>query len=177
MNSAFQPPAYAYVPGCHPHPVSDPAGHSRRVTQAPLAPLAEEGLDDQPVFPEGIELFNRGYYWEAHESWERLWHAAGRAGALADFLKGLIKLAAAGVKAREGNEAGVIRHARRAAELLRSVAPRETAGRRLFSGVDLDPLIRCADDLAVRPVIDTTPSVAGLPVLGIQILLREDDFH
>ena len=49
------------------------------------------------------DLLNHGFYWEAHEAWETLWHAAGRKGEIADFLKGLIKLAAAAVKAREGN--------------------------------------------------------------------------
>ena len=45
--------------------------------------------------------------------------AEGRTGKVADILKGLIKLAAAGVKAREGKPAGVRRHARRAEELFR----------------------------------------------------------
>ena len=47
-----------------------------------------------------------------------IWHAAGRKGPLADLLKGLIHLAAAGVKAREGIANGVARHARRAARTL-----------------------------------------------------------
>ena len=34
------------------------------------------------------QLFNAGYYWEAHEVWEGLWHAYGRRGATADVLKG-----------------------------------------------------------------------------------------
>ncbi|TGQ49534.1 DUF309 domain-containing protein, partial [Mesorhizobium sp. M1C.F.Ca.ET.210.01.1.1] len=28
------------------------------------------------MFRWGIDLFNHGYYWEAHEAWEPLWHAA-----------------------------------------------------------------------------------------------------
>jgi uncharacterized protein len=54
----------------------------------------------------GIDLFNNGYYWEAHESWEAAWHATGRCGPMADFCKSLIKFAAAGVKAREGRANG-----------------------------------------------------------------------
>jgi hypothetical protein len=50
----------------------------------------------------GIDLFNFGYWWESHEAWEGLWRACGRRGPAADFLKGLIKLAAAGVKASTG---------------------------------------------------------------------------
>lgn len=90
-----------------PHPQSDPAGHSFGQSHAPQA-------DD---FDYAVDLFNLGYYWEAHEAWEALWHEAGRRGPRADYLKGLIKLAAAGVKAREANAQGVRRHAQRASEL------------------------------------------------------------
>lgn len=66
------------------------------------------------------DLFNHGYYWEAHEVWEDEWNRAGRRGPHALLFQGLIKLAAAGVKAREGNPAGVRRHLARAIELLQS---------------------------------------------------------
>ena len=67
-----------------------------------------------------MALFNAGYYWEAHDAWESLWHAHGRRGVVADVIKALIKLAAAGVKAREGHEHGVRIHAGRAAEFVES---------------------------------------------------------
>ena len=51
----------------------------------------------------GLLYYNAGYYWEAHEAWEAAWVIAGRQGPTADFYKGLIKLAAAGVKLYEGN--------------------------------------------------------------------------
>jgi hypothetical protein len=113
-------PPYTYTPGATPHPISDPDGHSHGRTATPAA-IDSERLLESPAFRRGVELFRSGYYWEAHEEWESIWHAAGRRGAVADFLKGLIKLAAAGVKAREGNADGVRRHARRAVELLSSV--------------------------------------------------------
>jgi hypothetical protein len=81
-------------------------------------PLDEATWQSNEAWLHAADLFNHGYYWEAHEAWESLWHAAGRKGPTADLLKGLIKLAAAGVKAREGRPAGMRRHARRAAELL-----------------------------------------------------------
>ena len=46
----------------------------------------------------------------------------GRTGWTADFLKGLIKLAAAGVKVRQGQPRGVVSHAAGAAELFRDLA-------------------------------------------------------
>lgn len=79
---------------------------------------AADGPAVQATHVWAMDLFNHGFYWEAHEAWEGLWHAFGRSGPKADFVKGLIKLSAAGVKAREGNATGVTRHARRAAELL-----------------------------------------------------------
>jgi hypothetical protein len=86
------------------------------------SPRPAEGVtgsepDPRQTFLWGVDLFNAGCYWEAHEIWESLWHAAGRTGPAADFLKGLIKLAAAGVKLREGRPAGLRRHAERAREL------------------------------------------------------------
>ena len=77
------------------------------------------------------------------EAWESLWHASGRRGAIADFLKGLIKLAAALVKAREGNPRGVTRHANRARELY-AAAKRETDDEGYICGLNWQRL----DDMA-----------------------------
>src|SRR5262245_34205362 len=115
-------PPYSYVPGLSPHPTSDPRGHSYGQHEPPASLLDESSYRTNAAYLYAIDLFNHGFYWEAHEAWEALWHAAGRKGATADFLKGLIKLAAAGVKMREGRSAGVRQHAERAAELFRSVA-------------------------------------------------------
>ena len=98
----------------------------------------------------GIDLFNHGYYWESHEAWEALWHAAGRRGTTADFLKGLIKLAAAGVKAREGNRDGIGRHARRAADLFSRVADAPPL-KIVFAGLSLQALGVLARFLETEP--------------------------
>lgn len=118
----FSFPPYSYVSGHWPHPLRDPTGHSYGMTHAPVV------LPDQSAWREcreycyAVDLWNTGYYWEAHEQWEALWHAAGRTGATADFFKSLIKLAAAGVKVREGRPEGVARHLTRAAELWQQVS-------------------------------------------------------
>lgn len=112
-------PPYAYVPEQTPHPVSDPAGHAYGQPR-PLVTLTDtRDITTHGFHRHAIDLFNQRYFWEAHEAWEALWIAAGRTGPVADLLKGLIKLAAAGVKARVGNHAGMVRHARRALELIR----------------------------------------------------------
>lgn len=70
------------------------------------------------MFLWGLDLFNHGYYWEAHEAWEGLWQVADRGAPLRILFKGLILLSAAGVKIREGKHAPAVRHAGRAAGLL-----------------------------------------------------------
>jgi hypothetical protein len=110
-------PPYTFVPGRSPHPVSDPAGHQYGKPPETPDALDADNWHTNRTYLYGIDLFNHGFYWEAHEAWESLWHRAGRKGPTADFLKALIQLAAAGVKHLEGVPAGVQSHGRRAAEL------------------------------------------------------------
>ncbi|WP_416068366.1 DUF309 domain-containing protein [Rhizobium sp. ZK1] len=110
-------PRYAYLPGRMPHPVRDPAGHSYQVEPVPVLPK-----QDSDEFAWGADLFNHGYYWEAHEAWEEIWQVAERGSALRALLKGLILLSAAGVKIREGKRAAAMRHAGRAAGLFRQLS-------------------------------------------------------
>ncbi len=126
-------PPYTYVPGRSPHPVSDPAGHMHGHEPSAPPPLDPDNWRDSETYLYGVDLFNHGYYWESHEEWESLWHAAGRRGMVADFLKGLIKLAAAGVKSLEEKPTGVTRHTDRAMELLSAVMATEPK----FCGLDL----------------------------------------
>lgn len=108
-------PRYAYLPGKFPHPVRDPAGHSFGAgNDSQLADASEE-------FVWGADLFNQGYYWEAHEAWELLWQQAESATPQRLFYKALILLAAAGVKLREGKPRPSARHYGRAAAHLRAV--------------------------------------------------------
>ena len=99
-------PSYAYIPGRFPHPASDPAGHSYGVEPVVPEKVEPEKWRDCRPYLHGIDLFNAGFYWESHVAWESLWMACGRKGIVADFLKGLIKLAAAGVKTLEGKPEG-----------------------------------------------------------------------
>jgi hypothetical protein len=154
-------PAYSYVPGRSPHPLSDPHGHSFGAkSQRPEPPDPDQWRVCRPYLY-GIDLFNHGYYWEAHEVWEGLWHACGRSGQTACFLKGLIKLAAAGVKVREGMAEGVQSHARRAIELFQQTAKEMGKADARYLGLHLGDLIRFAQGISVagipRPEADTSP--------------------
>lgn len=151
-------PPYTYVPGHAPHPISDPDGHMREVS-----------LPDTWTHPQqlqwGRRLFEHGYYWEAHEAWEHLWLELGRTSPVALTVKGLIKLAASGVKCREGNAVGARRHASRAAELLAPAADPD-----LFADWNLHIARESARQLAQSPPVDhVAPSDQPVPLPGMQI--------
>src|SRR5712692_9058451 len=76
-------PAYRYVPGLHPHPHRDPAGHSYEPhpTLNRHAPWRVEEWRTRDDWLYGVDLFNFHYFWEAHEEWEGLWAAVERASA------------------------------------------------------------------------------------------------
>lgn len=167
-------PPYTHIPGVTPHPLRDPTGHSYResdssgavTSPAPPAPLTWADLPAHPEFQWAVQLFNAGYYWESHEAWESLWHAAGRSGAVADFLKGLIKLAAAGVKLREHNLVGVERHARRAKELFRHVQRGVTSEEAVCTLLHIPELIEIAEQL-IHQLPDMPHDRTGEPVASL----------
>lgn len=146
-------PPYSYVPGRFPHPISHPDGHSYSPSGHPVTTGAAQppSLVSWPPPSDllfGLDLFNHAFYWEAHEIWEQLWILCGRSGRDADFLKALIKLAAAGVKAREGNPTGVKRHANRAHQLLQVVKIQLPDHQTHLAGLNLTHLIQSAQKIA-----------------------------
>jgi hypothetical protein len=135
-------PPYSYLPGKNPHPVRDPTGHSYHVEPIPVATDASLGSD---AFLWGLDLFNHGYYWEAHESWEGLWQVADRDGPVRMLLKGLILLSAAGVKIREHKNAAAAHHAKRAAALLRQLTKVPDRAFERALGMSPGALAECAE--------------------------------
>ena len=131
-------PPYSNVTGHElPHPVNDPAAHLyAQASQAHELPITTSQLAALPSDPSSrrralatlitescqwlyaLDLFHAGFYWETHEAWETFWNALGRTTPEARFLQGLIHLAAACVKIREGKPMGVSRHTKRAGELV-----------------------------------------------------------
>ena len=94
-------PRYRHVPGLTPHPVTHPDGHSHGIVETPLSldeiDLPRDWSSCEPYL-EGVDLFNRGFFWEAHEAWETVWLAAGPGTTVGRFLQGLIQAAAALLK-------------------------------------------------------------------------------
>jgi hypothetical protein len=141
-------PPYAYLPGRTPHPTRDPDGHSYGASHeapAPPDPTQWRACGD---YLYGIDLFNHGFYWEAHEAWEGLWVACGRRGATATFLQGLINLAAAGFKARWDNARGLAANAETARRLFSAAAREIGPGAKCYMGLDVPALADRAAALA-----------------------------
>lgn len=96
-NLAFPP--YRYIPFQNmPHPRNDPAGHSYGQEEDVLPEFKPEDWSYCTPYLYGVDLFNYGYWWEAHEAWESVWMAAGRKTLTGLFVQGLIQIAAAQLK-------------------------------------------------------------------------------
>lgn len=142
-------PPYAYGSDAGlPHPRRHPDGHSFHVPEKIPEPLDPLNWPDSGEYLYGVDLFNHGYYWEAHEAWEGLWIAAGRRGVTAEFLKGLIKLAASALKARQRRPRGARHHAARAVAHFRRV--REATGAVAYAGLELEVLTALGRDMEQR---------------------------
>jgi uncharacterized protein len=144
-------PPYRFVPGHSPHPFAQKGGYA--YGERPAAPpfVAREAWRSNAPYLRGCDFFNRGWWWEAHESWESFWHAAENHDAAQHaLLKALIQLAAAALNRERGHDNG-------AAELLVSALgglQRATleAGSAQLLGLDLDKLARDAQHHLARPV-------------------------
>ncbi len=120
---AAELPRYTYVPGSGtPHPYRDPQGHSYNRKPGPPKALLEPHWAENRSYLVALDYFNLGFYWESHDEWERLCRISGPDTTVGRFLKGLVKLAAAGIKVREDSIHGVRRHAASAGEVFADVA-------------------------------------------------------
>ena len=90
-------PETFYIPGRSPHPAPSPL-------PGPWDAADWRHLSDWLY---GIDLFNHGYFWEAHEAWEGLWQCTPKTQAPGLLLRGLIQAAACLLKVREDNARGV----------------------------------------------------------------------
>lgn len=113
-------PPYRYTPGRNPHPVIDSDGHSygHEDNKPAFEPASWRA---SPDYRFGIDLLNHGYYWEAHEVFEGIWHLLGRRGDDARFIQALILLAVACLHQRRGRAAAVIKVAAKGLERLEGI--------------------------------------------------------
>lgn len=140
-------PAYTFVPGCDtPHPYRDPRGHSYQRKHPTPRALTPQTWAENRSYLLALDYFNYGYYWESHEEWERLLRATGNECLAGKFLKGLVKLSAAGQKVRENSIHGVRRHAASAGEVFADIAAE--VGEEHFCGLEFTLLQFAADRAA-----------------------------
>lgn len=140
-------PRYTHVPGTGtPHPYRDPQGHSYNRKPGASKPLIEEHWAENRSYLIALDYFNLGFYWEANDECDRLWRASNPESMVGRFLKGLVKLAAAGIKVREDSIHGVRRHAASAGEVFADVAAESDTDR--FCGLDFTLLQFAADRAA-----------------------------
>ncbi len=104
-------------------------------------------------YREGIDLFNRGEFWHAHEAWETRWlRSSGRP---RQFIQGLIQVAAALVHWQRGNQRGLLRNWHKA-QIKLSAVPSS------YAGIDLAALGAWMDGMATQ-AISTAPTLALAP--------------
>ncbi len=129
-------PRYRYLPFVAgiPHPRRDPAGHSYAQEEEYLAGFAADDWRGCQAYLYGIDLFNHGYWWEAHEALETVWLAAGQETLTGHFVQGLIQVAAAQLKRFIGEERG--------ARLLTESGIRKLlVAKGVYLGIEIAPLI------------------------------------
>jgi uncharacterized protein len=107
----------------------------------------------------GIDLFNRGLYWEAHEAWEEAW-TPDRRGPDRGFYKGLIQVAAGCLHYGRRNRRGTVNKWRSGTEYLRPYLPRHRE-------VELQPLVELieANLRTVEESSDGWPEGLPMPLI------------
>jgi uncharacterized protein len=90
-----------------------------------------------PRLLRGVELFNNGEYWHAHEVWEEEW-MPDRKGPDSGFYKGLIQVAAGCLHYTRHNRRGAVNKWRSGADYLRPYLPSH-------KGIALAPLVEAVD--------------------------------
>ncbi|HEY1017335.1 MAG TPA: DUF309 domain-containing protein [Herpetosiphonaceae bacterium] len=106
-------------------------------------------MRDEPEFRAGLELFNAGSFWHAHEEWETLWLRS--AGDDRRFIQGLIQVAAALVHWERGNPRGLALNWAKARRNLHGLPSP-------YAGQELGSLARWMDELEAG-TRDTAPTL------------------
>lgn len=131
-------PPYRFVPGRFPHPTAHPDGHSYHPPGSPPPAVTfvdEHHWQESEDYFYGADLYNYGYWWEAHEAWEGLWQLTDKKACQGRFLQGMIQVSACHLKRYLGQPRGVERLLRTSLDYLRGVVRESNAD--LFMGLDL----------------------------------------
>src|SRR5207245_6580553 len=110
-----------------------------------------------PGLRRGVELFNSGRYWDAHEVWEHEW-MPDRKGPDSGFYKGLIQVAAGCLHYTRRNRRGAVNKWRSGADYLRPYLPSHR-------GLRLAPLVARVDGFLAAMNEDDWPDLT-MPRIG-----------
>ena len=139
------------------------AGRGRTVLQGgrekAFRPLP--AIDRRAAFAAGVEAYERGDFFEAHEILEPAWMGTDDS-AERDLYQGLIKLAAAFVHGVRGNPAGIAKNLTGARERLAAAAGTDAERE---SGLDVGALIGAVDDRLARLAGDPIDAAVDPPEL------------
>jgi hypothetical protein len=100
-----------------------------------------------------VDLYNHGYFWEAHEAWEAVWMSWPREAPEALLVRGCIQTAAALLKLRLGVWGGVEKLSQRSLDTLNQSL---SGGRRLL-GLQPRLVVEELENFWSRPEIDSYP--------------------
>ena len=110
-----------------------------------------------PKFQEGIAHFNRGEYFEAHESWEEIWLASAEPEKT--FLQGMIQIAAAFHHYNRKNLRGTT-------SLLRAGLAKLEGFPSRYHGIALESLRRAVRRWLASPDAGKAPPLRRIPRIG-----------
>jgi len=147
-------PSYAYLPGRDPHPTRDERGHSFGADPEAAKYIPAESWEENEEYLFGVDLYNHGYLWEAHEAWENLWHPAKHDALQAGFLQGLIQCTAASLKIPMEQPRGLEKLAEIGTARLEAVA--RSAGP-TFMGLDIPAFVRDFREFAASAPTSADP--------------------
>lgn len=92
--------------------------------------------EEARLFHEGLELFNEGEWFDAHEVWEDIWHMAS--GPRKPFYQGLIQCAVTLEHVRRGNPRGVL-------TVFESAKSKFAGLPEIYMGIDVGALLSAMD--------------------------------
>jgi predicted metal-dependent hydrolase len=104
-----------------------------------------------PRLLRGVDLFNSGHYWEAHEVWEAEW-TPDRKGPDSGFYKGLIQVAAGCLHYRRHNRRGAVNKWRSGTDYIRPYLP-------AHRGIRLAPLVESVQGFLLAIQRDEWPDL------------------
>ncbi|HYS71900.1 MAG TPA: DUF309 domain-containing protein [Thermoplasmata archaeon] len=109
-------------------------------------------MDVELLLDQGIDLFNRRYFFEAHDVWEEIWR--GEHGPMKNFFKGLIHLAGGFHHFTNGNFRGAAALLTSGTKYLTPYAPGrmgiDLAAVLPTVGSQLDKIVRLRDGVSER---------------------------